>query len=85
MRVLWVLSSLEEHKKPPDTSQQVLAAVKSEDRALRSNRRVCKAFGFQQKTEWGLKAPKLQVARSEPHSKHRPTREIPPFESQPPV
>jgi len=32
--VLCVLSSLEVHKKPPDTSQQVLVTVKSEDPPL---------------------------------------------------
>ena len=41
--VLWV-SSIEEHKKPPNTSQQVLVVVKSEDRAPRSDRRVCKGL-----------------------------------------
>ena len=34
-RVLRVLSSLEEQEKPPNTSQQVLVAVKSEDKILK--------------------------------------------------
>jgi len=56
----------------------VLVAVKSEDQAPRSDGRVCKGLWNPTEDSEGLEA-KLQVARSEPHSKHWPAREIPLF------
>ena len=55
--VLCVLSSLEVHKKPPNTSQQVLVAVKSEDRAPRSDGRVCKGLWNPTKDRVGVWKP----------------------------
>ena len=63
--VLWVLSSLEEHKKPPDTSQQVLVAVKNADRALRSDERVCMGLWNPTEDRVGVWKPKVAGCKAQ--------------------
>ena len=68
--VLWVLFSLAEHKKPPNTSQQVLVAVKSENRGPRSDERVCLGLWNPTKDRVGVWKPKVAGCTA---------REIPPL------